>query len=145
MRCRRARRLLAREPGALAAADRAALADHLPSCAGCRAARDLLADLGAALAASAGPPAEPPPGLIDRSVRAAWSRELATGRRPAGLAERLVGLGRFGLAGAACAALLLVALAAARTPGAPPARSAAPGAALPAPDGHDHGDRKSTR
>jgi hypothetical protein len=108
MTCRHARRSLARWD------DDPALADHLAGCAACRAlaAGHAAARRGLAVA----PPIEAPPD------RAAWLARVASEAPPVAppFAERLVGVGRFGLAAAAAAAAIaLVALALADEP-APP-------------------------
>jgi anti-sigma factor RsiW len=99
--------------GRLSAAEAEAMESHLAGCPGCAAWREAVG--GAARVLGAEPAAEVPRDLADRSVRAAWARELASDGEE-GLADRLVGVGRLGLAAAGLAAVLLLALAAVRGP-----------------------------
>lgn len=128
MRCRACRRWISRGLDAPLAADRAvAVRNHLAGCEACARWRDAVS--GAVELLRAEPAHVAPPALVDRSVRAAWSRELASGGEEP-LADRLVGVGRFGLAAAGLAAAGLLVLALLRGP--QPGAEGAAGRSAPA-------------
>jgi hypothetical protein len=117
MRCRSYRRAISRQLDGHADDDRA-LFEHRGGCVDCRRWHGLVVGARQALA---GPPAEVPADLAARVARAVLTAAAAPRRAPTvgELADRLVRVGRVGLAAAALAAVGLLALAAASSGGAP--------------------------